>query len=95
MILPSLTVDERAALEDLAINGPSRTVSTPLRGRLALYRLIDETPEGWSITSFGRQFLQVAPPVAETATSQKKGSSRSGEGGRHYGKKSRDTSWFG
>lgn len=94
MIFPSLTEAERAALEALATHGPSRTVSLPIRGRLALYRLIDETPEGWTITGLGRQLLQAAPPVAEAAPSQKKGSSRSGDGGRHYGKKNRDTSWF-
>lgn len=95
MVFPSLTEAERAALEDLATHGPSRTVSLPIRGRLALYRLIDETPEGWTLTALGRQLLQAAPPVTEAATPQKKGSSRSGDGGRHYGKKNRDTSWFG
>jgi len=94
MIFPSLSDAERSALEELAMQGPSRTIIVPIRGRLALYRLIDETPQGWSITDLGRRALQAVPPVAET-TPQKKGSSRSGESGRHYGKKIRDTSWFG
>lgn len=100
MIPPSLTganlnVVERAALEDMAIHGPSRSVSAPIRGRLALYKLIDETPEGWSITALGRRYLQTIPPAADTVQDQKKGSPRSGDNGRHYGKKIRDTSWFG
>ncbi len=95
MIFPSLTEAERLALEEMITRGPSRTVAVPIRGRLALYRLIDETPLGWSITELGRQALQAAPPAADTAPSEKKGSSRAGENGRHYGKKTRDTSWFG
>jgi hypothetical protein len=95
MIFPSLTEAERTALEEMAVHGPSRTVPVPIRGRLALYKLIDETPEGWRITAFGRQCLQVPPPVAESTPNPKKGSSRSSESGRHYGKKTRDTSWFG
>ena len=94
MIFPSLSEAERTVLEEMATHGPSRTVAVPIRGRLALYRLIDETPQGWSITELGRRALQAVPPVAES-TPQKKGSSRSGESGRHYGKKIRDTSWFG
>lgn len=95
MTFPSLTEPERAALEDLAIHGPSRSVTGPIRGRLALYRMIDETPQGWTITAFGRQALQVIPPASDAEPNQKKGPSRSSESGRHYGKKSRDTSWFG
>lgn len=95
MIFPSLTEAERAALEEMAVHGPSRTVPVPIRGRLALYKLIDETPEGWSITELGRQCLQAPSPAAESTSTQKKGASRSGESGRHYGKKIRDTSWFG
>ena len=94
MIFPSLTETERAALEDMAARGPSRTVTVPIRGRLALYRLIDETPQGWNVTALGRQCLQVAPPVVDVTPNQKKGSSRSGDSERHYGKKSRNTSWF-
>jgi len=96
MIFPSLTEAERLALEEMAVHGPSRTVAGPIRGRLALYKLIDETPDGWSITALGRQALQAAPLVAESAPNQRKDlSSRSGESGRHYGKKIRNTSWFG
>jgi hypothetical protein len=95
MIFPSLTAEERAALEDLATHGPSRTVTVPIRGRLALYKLIDEKPEGWTITALGREALRVVPPIADSAANQKKGSSRPADSGRHYGKKNRDTSWFG
>jgi hypothetical protein len=95
MIFPSLTEAERAALEDMAVHGPSRTVAVPIRGRLALYRMIDETPQGWAVTALGREALQAVPPVADSMPDQKTASSRSAGSGRHYGKKTRDTSWFG
>jgi hypothetical protein len=95
MIFPSLTDAERAVLEDMAVHGPSRSVSVPIRGRLALYKLIDETPEGWSITPLGRQALQVAPSAASPAQPGKRSTGRASDAERHYGKKPRDTSWFG
>ena len=95
MMFPSLTDAERIALEDMATHGPTRTVPAAMRGRLALYRLIDETPFGWTVTGLGRQTLQVARPIADPSPNQKKRSPRPGESGRHYGKKTRDTSWFG
>ena len=94
MIFPSLSDAERAVLEDLLLHGPNRNLPTPIRGRMALYKLIDETPEGWKITPLGQQALQVAP----SATPQSQGSPKEGRSPdheRHYGKKSRDTSWFG
>lgn len=94
MIFPSLTDAERAALEDMAAHGPTRDLSTPVRGRLALYKLIDETPEGWKITPLGRQALQAAPSAPSPGQPPRK-ESRSSEHERHYGKKTRDTSWFG
>ena len=93
MIFPTLTDAERMVLEEMALHGPNRDVAVPIRGRLALYKLIDETPKGWSITTFGRQALQAAPPATTTAPSHKAGS-HTGDSGRHYGKKNRDTSWF-
>jgi hypothetical protein len=94
MIFPSLSDAERAVLEDLLLHGPNRNLPTPIRGRLGLYKLIDETPEGWKITPFGQQALQVAPAAnAPAQASRKEG--RGSEHERHYGKKSRDTSWFG
>ncbi len=95
MIFPSLSDAERAVLEVMAIHGPTRTVAVPVRGRLALYKLIDETPEGWTITALGRQALQAAPPATSAPPLQKKETARPGESERHYGKKTRDTSWFG
>jgi hypothetical protein len=93
MIFPSLTDAERAALEEMVVHGPSRNLPTPIRGRLGLYRLIDETPDGWKITPLGRQALQVAPSAsAQSQPSKKEG--RASEHERHYGKKTRDTSWF-
>jgi len=94
MIFPSLSDAERGALEEMAAHGPMRELSTPVRGRLALYKLIDETPEGWKITPLGRQALQVAPS-APSAGQPSRREGRSSENERHYGKKTRDTSWFG
>jgi hypothetical protein len=94
MIFPSLSDAERAVLEDLLLHGANRNLPTPIRGRMALYKLIDETPEGWKITPLGQQALQVAPSAnPQSQSSRKEG--RSPEHERHYGKKSRDTSWFG
>lgn len=94
MIFPSLSDAERAVLEDLLMHGPNRNLSTPIRGRMALYKLIDETPEGWKITPLGQQALQVAPTASSPSQGSRK-EGRSPEHERHYGKKSRDTSWFG
>ncbi len=60
MIFPSLSDAERAVLEDLLLHGPNRNLPTPIRGRMALYKLIDETPEGWKITPLGQQALHPA-----------------------------------
>jgi hypothetical protein len=94
MIFPSLSDAERAALEEMAAHGPMRELSTPVRGRLALYKLIDETPEGWKITALGRQALQTAPSTASPGQPARR-EGRSSDHERHYGKKTRDTSWFG
>jgi hypothetical protein len=95
MIFPSLTDDERAVLEGMVAHGPSRGLPVPIRGRLALYKLIDETPGGWIITALGRQALHAAPSAGAPATPRRKDSGRASDAERHYGKKSRDTSWFG
>ena len=95
MIFPSLTDAERAVLEEMAAHGASRGLAVPIRGRLALYKLIDETPDGWIITPLGRQALQAAPSAATPAASRRRDSGRGSDVERHYGKKSRDTSWFG
>ncbi len=65
MIFPSLSDAERAVLEDLLLHGANRNLPTPIRGRMALYKLIDETPEGWKITPLGQQALQSASSTAE------------------------------
>jgi hypothetical protein len=94
MIFPSLSDAERAALEEMAAHGPNRNLTTAVRGRLALYRLIDETPNGWKITGLGRQALHVAPAAATPGQPTRK-EGRTPDHERHYGKKTRDTSWFG
>jgi hypothetical protein len=94
MIFPSLNDAERAVLEEMAAHGPNRTPSVPVRGRLALYKLIDETPQGWAITALGRQALHAAP-IAGSQAQPRRREGRGSDSERHYGKKSRDTSWFG
>jgi hypothetical protein len=95
MIFPSLNDAERTVLEDMAVHGPNRSVSVPIRGRLSLYKLIDETPDGWIITPLGRQALQAAPSATSPGQPHKRGAGRASDVERHYGKKARDTSWFG
>jgi hypothetical protein len=94
MVFPTLSDAERAVLEDMLLHGPNRNLPTPIRGRLALYKLIDETPEGWKVTPFGQQALQVAP-IAHAPSQGPRKEGRASDHERHYGKKSRDTSWFG
>lgn len=95
MVAMALTDEERAALEQLAAFGPERSLDPPLRGRLALYKLIDETPQGWKITALGRETLVSAPlrPPKESRVRADEVPPHA-EGERHYGRKSRDTSWL-
>jgi hypothetical protein len=91
----ALTDEERAALEQLAAFGPDRGLDPPLRGRLALYKLIDETPQGWTITALGREALVSAPPrQPKESRIRPDEAAPHAEGERHYGRKSRDTSWL-
>jgi len=53
-----ITVDERAALQELETKGPTRQLSARVSGRLALYGMIDEGPRGWAITAEGRKILR-------------------------------------
>ncbi len=62
----ALGEQERDVLRALAKGEPLRRISPPVRGRLALYNLIAETPRGWIITEAGREALIKAPP--ETAS---------------------------
>jgi hypothetical protein len=59
--LPALTKEERSVLKKLAEDGPSKDLPRPLRGRLALYFLVSETPQGWIITEDGRDAIGRAP----------------------------------
>jgi hypothetical protein len=61
MQIPLLTEEECAILAKLAEGRPSRSISPPTLGRLALYNLIDETPEGWAITAVGKRALSLRP----------------------------------
>lgn len=60
--LPALTKEEQFILRKLAEDGPTMDLARPLRGRLALYRLVSETPQGWIITQDGRDAIDRAPP---------------------------------
>jgi hypothetical protein len=42
-----------------------RYIAPAVRGRLALYRLISETPQGWMITEAGKSALREAPKRQE------------------------------
>jgi hypothetical protein len=54
----NINVEEQAALRDLDLTGPSCALSSRVQGRLALYGMIAEGPEGWAITMAGRSVLQ-------------------------------------
>lgn len=69
MQIPPLTSDERIILQRLADGGPSRDVPRPIRGRLALYGLINETTEGWVITVTGKEAL--TKPVSRLSDEKK------------------------
>lgn len=100
MVAPLLTDDERAALEAIATCGSERMLDQAVRGRLALYRLIDETPNGWTITPLGRASLATARPRPGSAEAEARSEvpgevrRRPAAGERHYGRKSRNTSWL-
>ena len=51
----SISVEERAVLQELERNGPSRTLNSRVAGRLNLYGQINEGPRGWFITEAGRK----------------------------------------
>jgi hypothetical protein len=96
MVASALTENERAVLETLAVSGPERGLDPAMRGRLALYKLIDETPKGWKITALGREALAASQPRSEFAPPRPDDETRPApaDGERHYGRKSRDTSWL-
>jgi len=60
LTLIALTDEERATLRELAADGPKR-LRPPVLGRLALYNLVSETPQGWRITEAGKDALDRAP----------------------------------
>jgi hypothetical protein len=68
-MLPALTEEERSILRNLASDGPTTAPLAAARGRLALYGLIDETPEGWIITH-GTEAIARAPVKENQAESR-------------------------
>jgi hypothetical protein len=54
----SISVEERAVLQDLVSSGPSRGLNSRVAGRLNLYGYINEGPRGWFITDSGRRMLR-------------------------------------
>lgn len=80
-------------LKQLLLNGPSVHLDTAVRGRLALYRLIDETPRGWRITADGKDALKTAEVEAEVQENEEQ-ERRDPSAPRNYRKRPRDTSWM-
>jgi hypothetical protein len=56
-----ITVEEHAVLQELETAGPGHNLNARVRGRLALYGMIDEGPRGWSITPAGHRMLKYGP----------------------------------
>jgi hypothetical protein len=54
----SISVEERASLQELEASGPTRHLNGRVSGRLSLYGMIDEGPRGWFITELGRRILK-------------------------------------
>lgn len=79
-------------LKRLLLNGPMLHLDTAVRGRLALYRLIDETPRGWRITADGKTALRTAKVQSEVEEHETE--ERDPNAPRNYGKRARDTSWM-
>lgn len=66
---PQLTQDEHDLLKALAEKEPLPGVPNHLSGRLSLYKLVAETPEGWVLTPAGKDALNVPtlPTPAKSA----------------------------
>ena len=58
MQIPPLTRQEQTLLQKLESDGPLPMIAPQIRGVLALYALIDETPHGWTITPLGKDALR-------------------------------------
>lgn len=56
----TLQQQDYETLKQLLLDGPALHLDASVRGRLALYRLIDETPRGWRITADGKDALRTA-----------------------------------
>ncbi|MBN9087539.1 MAG: hypothetical protein J0J01_11575 [Reyranella sp.] len=59
----SISVEERAVLQELESSGPNRAFNRRVTGRLNLYGLINEGPGGWFITEAGRKMLRTGRAV--------------------------------
>ena len=89
---PQLTQLEFKTLVGLAEHGATQDLPGETRGRLALYKLIDETPAGWTITALGRQVVTIGVPVLSEESEKPPAAPK---GKRHYGKKHRKSPWIG
>lgn len=85
---PQLTELESRVLRELADHGPTHDLGGAIRGRLALYQLIDETPTGWTITALGRETLRSGAQRV-SAEEDEKPLRHISKGKRHYGRKQR------
>lgn len=79
-------------LKRLLLNGPTPQLDASVRGRLALYRLIDETPRGWRITTSGKAALRSAKVPSAVQSRPKQ--ARDPDTPRNYKKRPRDMSWI-
>jgi hypothetical protein len=88
----TLQEQDYETLKQLLLNGPVPHLDVAVRGRLALYRLIDETPRGWRITANGKTALRTAEVQSEIQEYDKQ--ARDPNAPRNYKKRPRDTSWI-
>ena len=86
-----LEARDYAALKRLQFIGPTTKLDHGISGRLALYRLIVETPVGWTITAAGRAALRTAKTRPKVKERRKP--IRDPAAPRNYKRRSRDMSW--
>ena len=81
---PALTEEEKSILRSLAGDGsPLKDLWPPsTHGRLALYGLVDETPQGWVITPHGKHAIDRAPTRQSPAATGLKKNRRESAGKR-------------
>ena len=89
-----LTKLELRRLLELSERGPTHHLPKEACGRLALYKMTDEAPDGWTLTALGRGALGIEPHPGALKEVEKS-PRHSPTGKRRYGKKRRMASWLG